>query len=90
MRTSLICKSWILATIKLIPWTVRFSLLFNLIIQLTMLLISELKCLVHLRELNADGNLISSLDGLAGMADLARLSLKGNRLPKVDLTEYQW
>jgi protein NUD1 len=50
----------------------------------------ELECLRHLRELRADGNIITSLDGLQKMDGLIKLSLHGNRVRSIDLSEYDW
>lgn len=50
----------------------------------------ELECLHHLRELRADGNVITSLDGLQNMDGLIKLSLQGNCISEVDFSEYEW
>ena len=51
---------------------------------------TELSCLKHLRELRADGNEISSLDGLGELDGLTKLSLKENCITMVDLRELHW
>ena len=51
---------------------------------------AELECLRHLRELKADGNKITSLDGLQRMDGLVKLSVQGNRIEAVDLAQYRW
>ena len=51
---------------------------------------AELECLRHLRELRADGNKITSLDGLQKMDGLAKLSLQKNGVKDVDLARYHW
>ncbi|KAF7981491.1 hypothetical protein HWV62_33549 [Athelia sp. TMB] len=50
----------------------------------------QLECLRHLRELRADGNKITSLDGLQKMDGLAKLSLQKNGVKDVDLARYHW
>jgi hypothetical protein len=50
----------------------------------------ELECLRHLRELKADGNKISTLDGLQRMDGLVKLSLQANKIKEIDLTQYRW
>lgn len=50
----------------------------------------ELDCLRHLRELRADGNKITSVDGLQKMDGLVKLSLQDNRIQDVDLSIYRW
>lgn len=51
---------------------------------------TELACLRHLRELKADGNKITSTDGLQRMDGLVKLSLQGNCIKTIDLGEYHW
>ena len=50
----------------------------------------ELEGLRHLRELKADGNKIASLDGLEGIDSLVKLSLQGNSIQTIDLSQYRW
>jgi hypothetical protein len=50
----------------------------------------ELQCLRHLRELKADGNQLTSLDGLERMDGLVKLSVQGNAIRDVDLEEFRW
>lgn len=50
----------------------------------------ELQCLRHLRELRADGNKITSLDGLQKLEGLTKLSVQGNLIREVDLSLYRW
>jgi len=50
----------------------------------------ELESLRHLRELRADKNKITSLDGLERMDGLVKLSLEGNKIQTVDLERYRW
>ncbi|GAA5825295.1 hypothetical protein JCM11251_006925 [Rhodosporidiobolus azoricus] len=52
--------------------------------------VHQLACLVHLRELKADGNQIRSLDGLGGLDALVKVSLKGNHIQEVDLAKLKW
>ncbi|KAF8305207.1 L domain-like protein [Clavulina sp. PMI_390] len=52
--------------------------------------LTQLSCLPRLHELRAEGNSIRSLDGLQGMTYLTKLSLKKNRLPSVNLGDYDW
>lgn len=51
---------------------------------------SELQCLRHLRELKADGNRITSLDGLQKLEALTRLSVQGNLIQEVDFSLFRW
>ena len=51
---------------------------------------TELGCLRHLHELRADGNKITSLDGLQHMNTLVKLSLQGNSIDNVDFTQCSW
>lgn len=51
---------------------------------------AELECLRHLRELKADGNKITSLDGLQRMDGLVKLSVQGNQIEAVDCAQYRW
>ena len=51
---------------------------------------SELTCLRHLRELRADGNKISQLDGLMKFDGLLKLSLQGNELREIDFSVLKW
>lgn len=50
----------------------------------------ELESLRHLRELKADGNKITSLDGLERIDSLVKLSLQGNLIQSIDLCRYRW
>ncbi|KII86570.1 hypothetical protein PLICRDRAFT_43203 [Plicaturopsis crispa FD-325 SS-3] len=50
----------------------------------------QLECLRHLRELRADHNHITSIDGLQKMDGLVKLSLQGNSLRDIDVTEFRW
>jgi protein NUD1 len=51
----------------------------------------EIACLRHLRELKADGNKISSIDGLQRMTALIKLSLQGNNLRgELDISQFKW
>lgn len=50
----------------------------------------ELQCLRHLRELRADGNRITSLDGLQKLEALRKLSVQGNLIQEVDLSLFRW
>ncbi|KAG6909261.1 hypothetical protein DXG01_001323 [Tephrocybe rancida] len=52
--------------------------------------LKQLACLRHLRELKADGNKISSVEGLERMDGLVKLSLQGNSIRMVDLNQYRW
>lgn len=45
---------------------------------------------MHLRELKADDNKISSLEGILDMDGLIRLSVKSNRLERLDLADAKW
>ena len=54
------------------------------------MLMKELGCLKHLRELRADGNSIDRLDGLEGMTALVKLSIQGNAVRNLDLTSFDW
>ena len=57
---------------------------------LTLNLLAELTCLVHLRELNVDNNQISSIDGLSQLDGLIKISMKNNRLSSIDLSRTKW
>ena len=57
---------------------------------LTLSLLAELTCLVHLRELNVDNNQISSIDGLSQLDGLIKISMKNNRLSSIDLSRTKW
>ncbi|KAF5317640.1 hypothetical protein D9611_014966 [Ephemerocybe angulata] len=50
----------------------------------------QLECLRHLRELKADGNRITKLDGLERMDGLVKLSVQGNSIQSVDLEGFRW
>lgn len=45
---------------------------------------------MHLRELKADDNKISSLNGILDMDGLIRLSVKSNQLERLDLADAKW
>jgi Leucine-rich repeat (LRR) protein len=53
-------------------------------------ILTELECLRHLRELKADGNRITSVEGLERMDGLVKLSLQGNSITSIDLEEFRW
>lgn len=50
----------------------------------------ELRCLSRLLELRADGNGITDIEGLEGMRCLVKLSLKKNRISRVDFADCEW
>lgn len=50
----------------------------------------ELQCLRHLRELRADGNRITSIDGLQKLDGLTKLSLQGNQIQEADFSKVRW
>lgn len=50
----------------------------------------ELQCLRHLRELRADGNRITSLDGLQMLEGLVKLSLEANAIKDTDFSDCCW
>ncbi|KAL5520051.1 hypothetical protein ACEPAG_1711 [Sanghuangporus baumii] len=52
--------------------------------------LQQLKCLSHLRELRADGNKITELDGLEDFDGLLKLSLESNTLHEVHLAKFRW
>lgn len=58
--------------------------------NLTSVAIAELRCLSRLIELRADGNGITDIEGLEGMRCLAKLSLKKNRISRVDFADCEW
>lgn len=43
-----------------------------------------------MRELRADGNRITSLDGLQKLEALRKLSVQGNLIEEVDLSGFRW
>ena len=51
---------------------------------------TELACLRHLHELKADGNRITSLEGLERMDGLVKLSLQGNMISTINCAEFKW
>lgn len=51
---------------------------------------TELSSLRHVRELRADGNTITSLEGLEELDGLVKLSLKGNKITHVNFEEVRW
>lgn len=61
----------------------------NLVV-LTLSLLAELTCLVHLRELNVDNNRISSIDGLSQLDGLIKISMKNNRLSSINFGRTKW
>ncbi|KDE06823.1 hypothetical protein MVLG_02859 [Microbotryum lychnidis-dioicae p1A1 Lamole] len=52
--------------------------------------VHQFACLKHLRELKADDNLVTNLEGLFGLDGLQKLSLRGNRVEVVDTTRSKW
>jgi Leucine-rich repeat (LRR) protein len=46
--------------------------------------------LKHLRELKVDGNTLEDLDGIMQLASLVHLSVRNNRLTKLDLRQSHW
>ncbi|KAG1868985.1 hypothetical protein DFJ58DRAFT_714151 [Suillus subalutaceus] len=50
----------------------------------------KLQCLRHLRELRADGNRITSIDGLQKLDGLTKLSLQGNQIQAADFAKFRW
>lgn len=50
----------------------------------------ELGSLRHLRELRADRNTITSIEGLESMTALVKLSLEGNSIRSIDLAGCRW
>lgn len=50
----------------------------------------ELGCLRHLRELKADGNNITTIDGLERLDGLVKLSLQSNSIHFVDFGHCRW
>lgn len=50
----------------------------------------ELSCLSHLRELTLDSNKITDLKPIMNLEMLVELSVKGNRLGKLDMTSAKW
>lgn len=51
---------------------------------------AELSCLSHLRELNLDSNKITDLKPIMNLEMLVELSVKGNRLGKLDFSNAKW
>lgn len=51
---------------------------------------SELRCLSRLHDLRADGNRITDIEGLEEMRGLTKLSLKRNKIGRVDFGDYDW
>lgn len=51
---------------------------------------AELACLVHLRELTLDSNKITDLKPIMAIESLVELSVRGNRLGKVDFAAANW
>ena len=52
--------------------------------------IIELSCLRHLRELRAEGNKITSLEGLERLDGLLKLDLQSNELKSIELSTFKW
>ncbi|KAL5501530.1 NUD1 [Sanghuangporus vaninii] len=52
--------------------------------------LQQLKCLSHLRELRADGNKITELDGLEDFDGLLKLSVESNQLHGAHLAKFRW
>ncbi|KAL7419517.1 Protein nud1 [Cryptotrichosporon argae] len=52
--------------------------------------VAQLECLKHLRELKADNNAITDLGGIMVMDCLIKLSVSGNKIQRVDLTNAKW
>ncbi|KIM43242.1 hypothetical protein M413DRAFT_69231 [Hebeloma cylindrosporum] len=50
----------------------------------------QLECLRHLRELKADANKLTTIDGLQRMDGLVKLSLQGNQIRAVDFSSCRW
>ncbi len=51
---------------------------------------AELSCLKHLRELRADHNRISNMDGVLGLDSLLKISVRANRIDTLDFAEAKW
>jgi Leucine-rich repeat (LRR) protein len=49
-----------------------------------------LECLRHLRELKADGNMITDLTSIMTMDNLIKLSCNDNRLTRIDFNNAKW
>ncbi|KAH9472984.1 hypothetical protein MJO29_000071 [Puccinia striiformis f. sp. tritici] len=58
--------------------------------QNSMVSLEQLSCLKHLRELKVDDNLIQDLSGLYPVDSLIKLSLKGNRIKKINFELTNW
>ena len=52
--------------------------------------ILELECLPLLRDLRADGNSISSIDGLQHVSSLIKLSLRWNKVAQLNVRTCDW
>jgi len=52
--------------------------------------LEQLSCLKHLRELKVDDNLISDVSGLYSVDSLMKLSMKGNRIKKINFELAHW
>lgn len=54
------------------------------------LLMTELECLRHLRELVIDNNAITDLSGITGIDCLVKLSVAGNQIEHVNFEQAKW
>ncbi|KNZ56409.1 hypothetical protein VP01_240g3 [Puccinia sorghi] len=52
--------------------------------------LEQLSCLKHLRELKVNDNLISDVSGLYSVDSLKKLSMKGNRIKKINFELAHW
>ncbi|KDQ11108.1 hypothetical protein BOTBODRAFT_35643 [Botryobasidium botryosum FD-172 SS1] len=52
--------------------------------------VHQLACLRHLRELRAEKNAITSVEGLTQLDGLVKVCLKGNRIQEVDFARNAW
>lgn len=50
----------------------------------------ELSCLSRLRELKADGNIITSTGGIRELRRLTSVSLRSNYIDEVDFSDHHW
>ncbi|KAA1088351.1 hypothetical protein PGT21_003444 [Puccinia graminis f. sp. tritici] len=58
--------------------------------QNSMTSLEQLSCLKHLRELKVDDNFIEDVSGLYSVDSLIKLSLKGNRIKKINFECAHW
>ncbi|WAQ81644.1 hypothetical protein PtA15_1A986 [Puccinia triticina] len=58
--------------------------------QNSMTSLEQLSCLKHLRELKVDDNFIEDVSGLYSVDSLIKLSLKGNRIKKINFECTHW